>query len=176
MRYVTFAALAGAAALACGPLAAQAPEPQPGPPPASANEAAPPEATARFNFNRVDGGFLRLDNVSGQVALCAQRSVGWTCEAVPEERAAFDKEVARLQAEVDGLKTEIAALRAPTEPPRPPADLAPRADSGKTSGLKLPSKDDVQGARAAIDQACEKAWRQFVDMVADLQKDLGRKG
>ena len=97
-------------------------------------------------------------------------------EAVPEERAAFDKEVARLQAEVDGLKTQITALRAPPEPPRPPADLTPRTESGKTSGHKLPTGDDIKWARAAIEQACEKAWRQFVDMVADLQKDMGRKG
>ena len=176
MRPVTFAAFTGATLIACGPLAAQTPEPQPAPPPATVVEPAPPEAPARFTFNRVDGGFLRLDSVSGQVALCAQRTVGWACEAVPEERAAFDKEVARLQAEVDGLKTEITALRAPPEPPRPPADLTPRTESGKTSGLKLPTGDDIKWARAAIEQACEKAWRQFVDMVADLQKDMGRKG
>ncbi len=159
MQRLTMAALAGIALLAGTPLAAQTPEPPP-----------------RYTFNRVDDGFLRLDNSSGQVTLCSQRNVGWACQAVPEDRAALDSEIARLQAEVDRLTTEIAALRAPAEPPRPPGDLTPRKDDGKVDGktltLKLPSDEDIKWARAAI----EKVWRQFVDMVAEFQKGAGRKG
>ena len=170
MRTISFAVAAGVALLASVPLHAQAPTPDA--PPAATQEAAPPAATGRFIFSRVDGGILRLDSLSGQVSLCAQRGAGWACEAVPEERAAFDNEVARLKAEVDSLKTEIAALRTPAVPPRPPAELAPRAEGGKIGGLKLPTDEDIKWARAAI----EKVWRQFVDMVADFQKDVQRKG
>lgn len=179
MRVMSFAVAAGAALLACGPLYAQAPAPDVPPavsqdaaPPVATQDAAPPAATGRFIFSRVDGGILRLDSLSGQVALCSQRSAGWACQAVAEERAAFDSEVARLKAEVDGLKTEIAALRAPTVPPRPPAELSPQANDSKSSMLKLPTDEDIKWARAAI----EKVWRQFVDMVADFQKDAQRKG
>jgi hypothetical protein len=176
--------------LNCGPLRAQTPAPDvppaaaatqdAAPPvttpdtaqPPAAQDAAPPAATGRFIFSRVDGGILRLDSLSGQVTLCSQRSAGWVCQAVPEERAAFDSEVMRLTAEVDSLKAEIAALRARPAPPRPPAELAPRGDQNKTSVLKLPTDEDIKWARAAI----EKVWRQFVDMVADFQKDVQRKG
>jgi len=182
MRSLRLAAIAGIVLLAGGPLAAQtqessqepaAQEAQPPVPAPATKDAAAPEAPARFSFNRVDGGFLRLDSVSGQVALCSQRTAGWTCQEVPEERAALDSEIARLQDRVTALQSEIAVLRAPPAPPRPPADLAPRGDGDSKSGaLKLPSDDDIKWARAAI----ERLWRQFVDMVADFQKDLQRKG
>ncbi len=188
MRATSLVIAAGAALLACGPLRAQTAAPDVPPaatedaappaatqdavPPPSAQDAAPPPATGRFIFSRVDGGILRLDSLSGQVTLCSQRSAGWACQAVPEQRAAFDSEVARLKAEVDSLKTEIAALRAVPAPPRPPAELAPRDSDNETSVLKLPTDEDIKWARAAI----EKVWRQFVDMVADFQKDVQRKG
>jgi hypothetical protein len=181
MRLTSLAVACGIVLLACGPLAAQTPEPPPAavetpaPTPAPTAIPAPPEASPRYSFNRVEGGFLRLDSATGQVALCSQRAAGWACQAVPEERVAFETEVARLTAEVEGLKTEIAALRAPVAPPRPPAELAPRvegdAKSDPKSGLKLPTDEDIQGARSRI----QNIWRQFVDMVAEMQKDLGKK-
>ncbi len=71
------------------------------------------------------------------------------------------------------LKSQVAALRpvVPTEPPRPPADLAPRAEGDAKGGMKLPTDDDIKWARERI----QTIWRQFVDMVAEMQKDLGKK-
>jgi hypothetical protein len=188
MRATCLVIAAAATVLACGPLRAQTPPavtqpaaedaaPPAAPPipeaaPPAAPDAPPPPATGRFIFSRVDGGIMRLDSLSGQVSLCSQRSAGWACQAVAEERAAFDSEVARLKAELDSLKTEIAALRAPPVAPRPPAALSPRASENKTSVLKLPTDEDIKWARAAI----ERVWRQFVDMVTDFQKDVQRKG
>ena len=63
----------------------------------AASDAALP---SRFAFNRVDDGFLRLDNQTGQIAFCSPHTVGWACQAVPEDRAALEKEIARLQDEV----------------------------------------------------------------------------
>ena len=73
----------------------------------------------RFRFTRVSDGILRLDSETGQVSLCSARSVGWACEAVPDDRAALDKEIGRLQSQVDGLNKEVADLRgtAPAPPP-----------------------------------------------------------
>src|ERR1017187_9654329 len=84
--------------------------------PALAEEATQPTATGRYTFNRVDDGFLRLDNQSGQIAYCSPHVVGWACQAVPEDRAALEKEIARLQGEVASLKSEVAALREPAPP------------------------------------------------------------
>ena len=67
----------------------------------AASDAVP---SSRFAFNRVDGGFLRLDNQTGQISFCGPRAIGWACQAVPEDRAALENEIARLQAEVASLK------------------------------------------------------------------------
>jgi hypothetical protein len=56
--------------------------------------AAPTSEDSRYTFNRVDDGYLRLDGRTGQVSICAQRSAGWACQAVPDERAALESEIA----------------------------------------------------------------------------------
>ena len=134
---------------------------------ALAQDGKPPDAPLRYSFNRVDDGFLRLDNSSGQIAFCSPRTVGWACQAVPEDRAALEKEIARLQDVVTGLKTEIAALRAPP-PPRPPAELTPAPKSDEAKQLR----DDIRRARAAI----EDVWRRLVEMIVNFQKDMMPKG
>src|SRR5450830_859829 len=116
--------------------------------PAPAHDGAPPNVPSRYTFNRVDDGFLRLDNSSGQIAFCSPHAVGWACQAVPEDRAALEKEIARLQGEVASLTTEIAALRAP---PRPLADLTPRSTDKSDDAVKL--REDIERARAIIEDA-----------------------
>ena len=95
--------------------------------------------------------------------------MGWACQAVPEDRAALEKEIARLQDEVAGLKQEVAALREPPPPPRPPAELSPAPKNGDEAA-KL--REDIERARAAI----ENAWRRLVEMIVNFQKDMMRKG
>jgi len=141
----------------------------PAPVPAQAPAPLPP---ARFTFERSKDGFLRLDAQTGQVAYCTARSAGWTCEAVPEERTALEKEIGRLQDEVAGLRRELAALREPPSSPRPPAELTPRPP-GKDGEpvIKLPTQEDVDRATAAL----QRAWDRLVDMIGNLRKDLSRK-
>ena len=130
--------------------------------------AAAPESPARFAFNRVNDGFLRLDNVSGQIAFCSPTSAGWACQAVPEDRAALEKEIARLQDEVANLKQQVVALREPA-PPRPPADLSPpSAQSERAAELRA----DLERAKVAV----QTAWQRLVDMLSGFQKDMMRKG
>ncbi len=138
------------------------------PAPAAATPAAPPAAGGRFSFQKVEGGLLRLDSQSGQVAFCGPRSAGWTCQPVPEERAALEQEIARLQDQTAKLQSELAALREPPAP-RPPAELAPPAAKSEPK-IKLPSAEDVERARTAI----EEAWRRLMDMIVTLQRDVMR--
>jgi hypothetical protein len=164
-------ACAASPALAQGGQGTQPVEPphyaQPAP---SAPAIVPSNPPSRFAFNRVDGGFLRLDNQTGQIAFCSPHAVGWACQAVPEDRAALEKEIARLQGEVASLKSEIAALREPPPPPRPPADLTPPATDQSEDATKL--RADLARARAAF----ENVWRRLVEMIVNLQKDMMRKG
>ncbi|HEY1475716.1 MAG TPA: hypothetical protein VGF53_16695 [Pseudolabrys sp.] len=131
----------------------------------------PVNPPSRFAFNRVDGGFLRLDNQTGSIAFCSPQPIGWACQAVPEDRAALDKEIARLQDEVASLKSELAALREPP-PPRPPSDLTPAPPPGDKSEDANKLREDLARARAAF----ENAWRRLVEIIVNLQKDMMRKG
>jgi hypothetical protein len=71
--------------------------------PAIADDATPDSAGGRYVFNKTADGVVRLDTQSGQVALCSQKAVGWACEAVPEDRAVLENEIARLRAENGAL-------------------------------------------------------------------------
>ena len=167
---------------AAPPKAQDAPAAVPAAPPKAQDTPAADNGVARasrFSFNRVDDGFLRLDNQTGQIAYCSAHTVGWSCQAVPEDRAALDKEIARLKDEVANLKAQLALLR---EPPPPPADLTPApppgppppmADKGQDQANQDSAKlrEDLDRARLAF----ENAWRRLVEMIVNLQKDMKRK-
>ena len=65
------------------------------------------QPSARYAFNPANDGFLRLDNVSGQVSFCGPTSAGWACQVVPEDRAALEKEIARLEQRQKELTAEL---------------------------------------------------------------------
>jgi hypothetical protein len=136
--------------------------------PSPAEDAGSTLPPARYAFNRVTDGFLRLDNRTGQIAHCSPQSgVGWVCQAVPEDRAALEQEIGRLQEKVKSLQQQLAALRPPAPPPRPPKPV-PDDSAAK---LKLPTHEDIARARAFI----EDTWRQLMDMLANMQKDAKSK-
>ena len=130
--------------------------------PACAQGAQPENEESRFSFFRADDGFLRLDGRTGQVSLCTRRPVGWLCQALPEERAAFEAEVARLQLQNAALKQEVLAhdlpLPAGVGPERPPAAGAQRS----------PLDRDANQFMSVI----ENVWRRLVAMIVNAQRDL----
>lgn len=70
-------------------------------------QAAPDTDNGRFTLSPVPDGFLRLDTRTGAVSTCTNKG-GWTCRLVPDERAALDNEIGRLQADNKRLKDELA--------------------------------------------------------------------
>ena len=118
---------------------------------------------SRYQFNRVEDGYLRLDLKSGQVSLCSQRTIGWSCLAVPDERAALDNEIARLQGENAALKKAMLDRGLTLPGGVTPDAPAVRGDRD----LKLPSHADVDRMVSAV----EKVWRRLVEMLMSLQKD-----
>jgi len=138
---------------------------------------------ARFSFNRVESGFLRLDNDSGEVAYCSAEPAGWTCQPISIQQADIEgakngvaamkglqAEITRLQEEIASLKKQIAELKEPS-PPRPPADLTPNDDKGSDVTIRLPNPEEMARAREFI----ESTWRRLVEMLVTIQKDIMRK-
>jgi len=127
-----------------------------------------PESDARYTFNRIDNGYVRLDGRTGEVSICGQHAAGWTCQIVPDERAALETEIARLQAENAAVKKEILAHNLPL--PGTVKPQAPAANSDEPR-LQLPNDADLNKVMSFI----EKVWRRFVEMMTGLQKDILKK-
>jgi hypothetical protein len=126
--------------------------------PAFAQGTPPDNEESRFSFFRADDGYLRLDARTGQVSLCTKRQAGWLCQALPEDRAAFEAEIARLQLENAALKKQVLAHDLPLPrqaTPEPP----PAADR------------EVNQIISVI----ENVWRRLVAMIQSVQRDLLRK-
>lgn len=139
------------------------------------------QSKSRYSFNRVENGFVRLDNENGEIAYCSVQTAGWACQTISIDRAssatdvesaqkALKAEIARLQDEVTSLKKQIAVLMEPP-PPRPPADLTPQSDKGPDITIKLPTQEDMTRAREFL----EETWRRLVEMFGSLRKDIMRK-
>ena len=127
-------------------------------PPADA-QTAPDSENGRYNFSQVPDGMLRLDTRTGAVSLCAKQATGWACNAVPDERAALENEIARLQRENGALKKDMLARGLPL-----PGGVAsgPPANQRELN-LKVPLPSDAEIDR--VMSAFEKMWRRLIDMV-----------
>jgi len=76
--------------------------------PSYAASGAPDSENGRYSFSQTADGVLRLDTRTGGISTCTNKTAGWTCYAVPDERAALDAEIGRLQTENERLKAELA--------------------------------------------------------------------
>jgi hypothetical protein len=136
--------------------------------PAFADDAAPDNDHGRYTFSKIDEGFLRLDAQTGAVSVCSQHAVGWACQAVPEDRAVLENEIARLRSENVTLKKEILAHGLAL-----PAGAMPET-TGAGDGsltLRLPDNADVDHAMAFVG----RMWHRFVEAIARAQKQMLNK-
>ena len=121
---------------------------------------APDSENGRYSFKDIDSGVLRLDSRTGAVSVCAKRASGWACEAVPDERAALETEIVRLQRELGTLKKDMLARGLPL--PGGVATLPPTTQQRELN-LRVPLPSDAELDRAM--NALEKVWKRLIDMV-----------
>jgi hypothetical protein len=131
---------------------------------ASAQNGAPDGENGRYSFNRVEDGYLRLDQRTGQVSLCSRRNLGWSCHPVPDERAALEEEIARLQRDNAALKKEMLARG--IMPPGGSLSQAPAAP--EKPAAKTPSDAELDRAMAVM----ERLWKRLVEMVQRWQREM----
>ena len=124
------------------------------------NATTPESENGRYTFSQVADGTLRLDTRTGQVSLCTKKPEGLACATVPDERAALDAEIARLQRENGALKKELVARGIAL-----PNDVTGLPSAGEQRELHLtvplPSDSDIDRAMSAF----EKIWRRLRDIV-----------
>lgn len=131
---------------------------------ASAQNGAPDAENGRYSFNRVEDGFLRLDQRTGQVSICARRDLGWSCHPVPDERTALEEEITRLQRDNAALKKEMLARG--ITPPRGQTGQAPLPS--EKPALKVPNDAELDRAMAVM----ERLWKRLVEMVQRWQREM----
>jgi hypothetical protein len=148
----------------------------------------PDTENGRYALSPIADGVLRLDTRTGAVSTCTNNGTGWACYSVPDERAAMDAEIGRLEADNEKLKTQLAArestvqgkVEAPKiDEPLPKGDsqkqpVEPKvADGGRKIEIPrieipLPSDRDMDRMMSALEQA----WRRLVDIANRVQKDV----
>lgn len=152
-----------------------------------AAQSMPDGENGRYVLSPVADGVIRLDTRTGAVSTCSNTGTGWACYAVPDERAALDEEIGRLQtenekskAELEKLKAELAA-REPTvsgkiDEALPKTDSLKKAEPKVAEGehkieIPLPSDRDMDRVMSFLEQA----WRRLVEMANRMQKDVSGK-
>lgn len=144
-----------------------------------AAQSAPDSDNGRYSMAPIPEGVLRLDTRTGAMSTCTKNGTGWACYAVPDERAAFDAEIGRLQAEVEKLKGQLAAgptVSGKVDEALPKSDPLKKAQPKVAEGdrkieIPLPSDQDVDRVMSFL----EKAWRRLIDMANRVQKDVSGK-
>lgn len=142
-------------------------------------QAAPDTENGRFTLSPVTDGFVRLDTRTGVVSTCTNKN-GWVCRVVPDERAALDTEIGRLQADNKRLKDELAqrdTVSGKTDTPlakedsKKSAEVAPDKQSQMRGKIELQLPPEHEKLLALID----RVWDQLIEMASRLQKKLSDK-
>jgi hypothetical protein len=134
----------------------------------------------RYALLPVPDGVLRLDTRTGAVSTCSNSGAGWACYVVPDERAALDAEIGRLQADNEKLKAELAergpTVSGKTDEALPKADSLKEpepkvADGERKIEIPLPSDRDMDRVMSFLEQA----WRRLIEIANRMQKDVTGK-
>jgi hypothetical protein len=145
--------------------------------------AAPPMPDAengRYALSPVADGVIRLDTRTGAVSTCSNSGAGWACYAVPDERAAMDAEIGRLEADNEKLKAQLAerepVVTGKIDEPLPKTDSLKKpepkaADGERRIEIPLPSDRDMDRMMSFL----EHAWQRLVEMANRMQKDVSGK-
>lgn len=145
----------------------------------SAQEApAPDTENGRFSLSPVPEGFLRLDTRTGAVSTCSNEKGNWVCRAAADERAAFDTEIGRLQADNKQLREQLAQRDTVTGKTDAPLGKEDRKDPDSKSA-QIPSDKKAERPLSAEHEKLlaliDRVWDQLLDMAARLQKKLSEK-
>lgn len=102
----------------------------------AAQQKTTPADGPRFSFSPTEGGALRLDTQSGMVSLCANSPTGYACTLLPDDRKAYEDQIAQLRAELAAVRAHVDAAEKDQQ----------ELDEGNLSGDQPPNPDDINAA------------------------------
>lgn len=102
----------------------------------------------RYQLERTQDGYVRLDTRSGRMSLCQERGERLICRAASEERGAYENRVEALEDRIEALEDRIAALE------------------GRQAGNDLPSEKEFEQTLGYM----ERFFRRFMDIVTEMDR------
>lgn len=110
----------------------------------------------RYSFDRSGDAIVRLDSETGEVVTCRAEGGQVVCPPGAAGDPALGAEVERLRRQVEALEKRLAAVEA-ARPGAPQNALPSDEELDRTLGFM------------------ERFFRRFVDIVKDLDKNLGKE-
>ena len=98
-------------------------------------------------------GLIRLDTETGEVSRCTGDVAALACRLLPDERMAYEREIARLEDRIVTLEGRMEDLE---------------AGGGRPFGMDMPDEKDLDEALTLAEQM----MRRFFDMVRGLKEDM----
>ncbi len=71
---------------------------------------APAQDTANYTLEKTQDGFVRMNNKTGEMSICQERSGQLICKLSAEERAAYEEDIADLKMRLGKLENTVAGM------------------------------------------------------------------
>ncbi len=127
------------------------------------------DSSMRYDMRAEKDGFVRLDRQTGEMSFCQLRDGNLVCRVGADERAAFDKALAEMQARLDALEKrrqgedDVASSKRQERIP----------ESGKSPEKPALGEEEEREFEKAMEFA-QRAMRRFYDALKDLKSDIER--
>ncbi|QZZ37407.1 hypothetical protein KW403_11340 [Nitratireductor kimnyeongensis] len=105
----------------------------------------------RFQLERTDEGYVRMDTKTGAMSLCRERSGQLVCAPAADERTAYEEDIAALQDQLGALEKRVEALE----------------NGSAEAKSELPSEDEFEQTLGLM----ERFFRKFMGIVKDFEKE-----
>lgn len=125
---------------------------------------AQPEGS-RYTMAPTDGGFIRLDTVTGAMSLCSKEGEDWSCRPMQSDDQDLQSELEKLKSANAELQSELRRLESEKTYGKPgdgsdnPLGGPPRA----VPELELPSEEEVDQAIDYLEGMIRKFRERFED-------------
>ncbi|PPC86880.1 MAG: hypothetical protein CTY31_00580 [Hyphomicrobium sp.] len=125
----------------------------------------PDDGKGRYAMTPADGGFLRLDKESGDVAMCARKGTEWVCDAV-QDRTKDTTDIAKVERENKELRERIRALEN-KQSGSGGIDSVPPLETPENK-IQLPTEEEVDQALDYV----ERIFKKFKDRVQKYESPI----
>lgn len=107
------------------------------------------EADRRYTLEKTADGYVRMDNRTGEMSICATRDGQLLCRLAADERDAWQEEIGRLTRRLEDVERRLGEI-----------DKA-------SAAAELPSEDEFEKSLTLM----ERFMRRFMDIVKDLEAE-----